>query len=45
MKQTLTFYKNSNTGEIVIKQHFSEIPFSCPDYFMIGVTDQLIHQI
>lgn len=33
MKTELTFYKNSNTGEIIMKQHFSDISFKCPDYF------------
>lgn len=33
MKTELTFYKNSNTGEIVMKQHFSNISFDCPDFF------------
>lgn len=33
MKTTYTFYKNSNTGEIVKKQHFSEISFYSPDYY------------
>jgi hypothetical protein len=33
MTTTYTFYKNSNTGEIVMKQHFSDISFKCSDYF------------
>lgn len=33
MKTTLTYYKNSNTGDLIIKQHFSEISFESPDYF------------
>jgi hypothetical protein len=33
MKTIYTFYKNSNTGEIVMKQHFSGISFKSPDYF------------
>lgn len=33
MKTILTFYKNSNTGELIMKQHFSEISFESPDYF------------
>jgi hypothetical protein len=28
-----TFYKNSNTGVLVKKQHFEDISFNCPDYF------------
>jgi hypothetical protein len=33
MITTYTFYKNSNTGEILMKQVFSDISFKCPDYF------------
>jgi hypothetical protein len=33
MITTKTYYKNSNTGELIMKQHFSEIDFECPDYF------------
>ena len=33
MKTTLTYYKNSNTNEIIMKQHFSEISFKSPDFF------------
>lgn len=33
MKITYTYYKNSNTGEILKRQHFSDISFKCPDYF------------
>ena len=33
MVTTYTYYKNSNTGEIVMKQSFSELSFKTPDYF------------
>ena len=33
MKTILTYYKNSNTGQLVMQQQFSEIPFKSPDYF------------
>ncbi len=33
METIYTYYKNSNTNEILIKQHFSGISFECPDYF------------
>ena len=33
MQTTLTFYKNSNTGELIMKQHFSDISFESPDFF------------
>ena len=33
MTTTYTYYKNSNTGEILMKQHFSDTSFKRPDYF------------
>lgn len=33
METKYTYYKNSNTGEILMKQSFSDISFKCPDYF------------
>ena len=33
MKTEYTYYKNSNTGELIIQQHFSGISFNSPDYF------------
>lgn len=30
---TLTFYKNSNTGELIMKQSFSVLPFKMPNLF------------
>lgn len=33
MKTVLTYYKNSNTGVVIKKQHFDEIDFTCPDFF------------
>lgn len=33
METIYTYYKNSNTGEIVFKQHFKSISFKCDDYF------------
>jgi hypothetical protein len=33
MITTLTYYKNSNTGELIKKQHFYEISFDAPDCF------------
>ncbi len=33
MKTTYTYYKNSNTGELIKKQSFSEIPYKQPDYY------------
>jgi hypothetical protein len=36
MKTTYTYYKNSNTGELLMRQHFSEISFKCRDFFYNG---------
>jgi len=33
MTTTYTYYKNSNTGEILMKQHFSDTSIKFPDYF------------
>ncbi len=33
MKAIITYYKNRNTGEILVKQHISNLPFERPDYF------------
>ena len=34
MKEELTYYKNSNTGELIMKQHFSDIEIKIKhDYF------------
>jgi hypothetical protein len=33
MKTNYTYYKNSNTGELIMKQHFSGVSFDCPDCF------------
>jgi hypothetical protein len=34
--------KNSNTGEIVMKQHFSGISFKSPDIFLIDWNNKSI---
>ena len=33
MKTTLTYYKNSNTGQLIMKQSFSETKIKFPDYY------------
>jgi hypothetical protein len=32
METKYTYYKNSNTGEVLMKQHFS-VSFKCDDFF------------
>lgn len=33
MNKEITYYKNSNTEQLIKKQHFSGLSFDCPDYF------------
>jgi len=38
---TYTFYKHSNTGELVMQQHFSNISYTSPDFFYDGNRDRI----